>query len=74
MFYGEEDAEDVCVECLQEGVRGDGEERGVGADDAGVGEEDVETTVALDRVVDDGFQRGFVAGVEAAGVDICGWV
>ncbi len=62
------------MEGLEEGRGGNGEKGGVGADDAGIGEEDVETAVALDRVVDDGFQRGFVAGVKAAGVDVYGWV
>lgn len=49
-------------------------EQGVGARDAGVGEDDVQAAVAAQGVVDDGLDGGLVGGVEAAGVDGAGRV
>ena len=44
------------------------------AEDARVGEHDVQTAVLGDCVVDDGFDGGFVGGVELARVDVDGGV
>jgi hypothetical protein len=49
---------------------GDVGEKSVRADDAGVGEEDVEPAVALERVVDDFLDGLLVGGVELARVDV----
>lgn len=42
--------------------------------DAGVGKHDVEAAVAVDGVVDDGFDGAFVGGVEGVDVHFCGGV
>ena len=69
MFGGEEDAQRVGFEEAHE-VGGVGVPEGRAAADAGVGEEDVQTSVSRDGVFGYGGDGGFFRGIELACVDV----
>lgn len=69
----------VLPECIRPHIRHEFLRRGfgdaLGGDgDAGIGEEDVQTTVLFQRLVDDAFDVVFVARVDFACVHVDTWV
>lgn len=70
VFGGKEDAQGVDPEDVHEVIGADLVVDDIVAGDAGIGEEDVETAIALERVVHDGLDLGLVGGIKCPSVDL----